>query len=205
LSPFDDTLPAARAVTPEAPAALLAFEHAYAALVDSWAGALTRSSSSAEADVQAMTDTGLVRVVESLGALARRVESLQARSATAVAARSRGIDPDADLARKHGFASAERLLCDAFGSRYTDAARLVAVGDATSQRSTITGQALPARHPHVAAALDSGAIGVDAAELIRRFLDRVAVRAERDTVDEAERFLVARAPAVGVDGIHRLT
>jgi hypothetical protein len=190
---------------PEAPAALLAFEQAYAALVDSWAGALTRSSSSAEADVQAMTDTGLVRVVESLGALARRVESLQARSATAVAARSRGIDPDADLARKHGFASAQRLLCDAFGSRYTDAARLVAVGDATSQRSTITGQALPARHPHVAAALDSGAIGVDAAELIRRFLDRIAVRAERDTVDEAERFLVARAPAVGVDGIHRLT
>lgn len=190
---------------PEAPAALREFEQAYAALVDSWAGALTRSSSSAEADVRAMSDTGLVRVVESLGALARRVESLQARSATAVAARSRGIDPDADLARKQGFASAERLLCDAFGSRYTDAARLVAVGDATSQRSTITGQALPARHPHVAAALDSGAIGVDAAELIRRFLDRVAVRAERDLIDEAEQFLVVRAPAVGVDGIPRLT
>jgi hypothetical protein len=190
---------------PEAPAALLEFEQACAAMIESWAGALTLPSSSAEADVGTMSDNGLIRVVESLGVLARRVESLQARSATAVAARSRGTDPDADLARKRGFASAERLLCDAFGSRYTDAARLVAVGDATSQRSTITGQTLLARHPHVADALDSGAIGVDAAELIRRFLDRVAVRAERDLVDEAEQFLVVRAPVVGVDGIPRLT
>src|SRR4029450_13770395 len=114
-------------------------------------------------------------------------------------------DADADLPRQRGFASAERLLCDAFGGRFADVARLVAVGDATTPRSSFTGEALPARHPHLAAALHAGVIGVDAAELIRRFLDRVAVRAEHDAVDAAEQLLVDRAPVVGVDGIPRLT
>lgn len=189
----------------DAPDALREVEQACAELLEHWAGALTLRSTEADADARAMSDGGLVRVVESLGLLARRVEALQARCAAEIAGRSRGVDPDADLARQRGFASPERLLCDAFGGRYTDAARLVAVGDATSKRSSFSGEPLPAKHPHLAAALHSGAIGVDAAELIRRFLERVAVRAERNVVEAAEQLLVERAPAVGVDGIPRLT
>ena len=175
------------------------------AMRESWAGALMLSSTDADADVRSMSDAGVVRVVEALGLLARRVESLQARSAAEVAGRSRGVDAEADLARKRGFASAERLLCDAFGGRFTDAARLVSVGQATARRSSFTGETLPPKHPQLAAALRSGAIGVDATELIRRFLERVAVRADRCAVEEAEQFLVERAPLVGVDGIPCLT
>lgn len=190
---------------PDAPAALRELEQACAEMLEHWAGALTLPSTEADADARAMSDSGLVRVVESLGLLARRVEAVQARCAAEVASRSRGIDPETDLARRRGFPSPERLLCDAFGGRFTDAARLVAVGDATSKRSSFTGEQLPAKHPHLAAALHAGAIGVDAAELIRRFLERIAVRAERDAVEAAEQLLVERAPVVGVDGIPRLT
>ena len=190
---------------PEAPAALHELERAFVAMRESWTGALTSPSADADADTRAMSDAGLVRVVESLGMLARRIESLQARCAAEVAGRSRSRDADTDLARQRGFASPERLLCDAFGGRYTDAARLVAVGDATSQRSSLTGERLPAKHPRLAAALHAGTIGVDAAELIRRFLDRIAVRTERDVIEAAEQLLVDRAPIVGVDGIPRLT
>src|SRR4030095_14270669 len=98
---------------PEAPAALLELEQACVSMLESWAGALPRSSSDADADVHAMSDSGLVRVIESLGLLARRGESLHARCGAQIAGRSRSADADADLARQRGFASAERLLCDA--------------------------------------------------------------------------------------------
>ncbi|MFD4422304.1 DUF222 domain-containing protein [Agromyces sp. NPDC058484] len=150
-----------------------------------------------------MSDSGLVRATESLAQLARRVESLQARCAAELAARSRRAEGD-DLARKHGFASPERLIAQATGRRYSDAARLVAVGEATAKRASFTGESLPARRPRLAAALGVGAICVDAAELIRRFLDGIAPRADRDLLDAAEELLVDRAPLVGVDGLVRL-
>lgn len=187
----------------EAPAALLQLEQACAALHEVWAGALLRPSEHPEADVRAMGDDGLVRATESLAQLARRIEALQARCAAELAARSRG-DDGPDLARKHGFASPERLIAQATGRRYSDAARLVAVGEATAQRASFTGESLPARHPHLAAALEAGRVCIDAADAIRRFLDSIVPRADRDDIDAAEEFLVERAPLVGTDGLARL-
>ncbi|MFD5864997.1 DUF222 domain-containing protein [Agromyces sp. NPDC127015] len=100
--------------------------------------------------------------------------------------------------------SGSRLIAQATGGRYADAARLVAVGRATGERASFTGEARPPRHPHVAAALHAGVLAVAAAEVIRRFLDGVGPRADRAELDDAERFLVDRAPAVGVDGLARL-
>ncbi|KRC61262.1 hypothetical protein ASE14_10170 [Agromyces sp. Root81] len=186
-----------------APAALLELEAACATVMRDWAGALLTASREAEADITAMSGDGLVRTTEALAALARRVEALQARCAAGIAERSRGLDDD-DLARKHGFASPERLIAQTTGGRYSDAARLVAVGQATSHRASFTGEALPPRHPHVAAALDAGTLGVAAAEVIRRFLDRLPAAVAHGDVDAAEQLLVDRAPAVGVDGLTRL-
>ncbi|UOQ88480.1 HNH endonuclease [Agromyces endophyticus] len=170
-----------------------------------WAGAVLAGvvgSTLAAADVRVMSDEGLVRVTEALGELSRRVQALQAPIAAELAARSRpGTD---EVARKHGYATAERLIATATGSRHTDAAKLVAVGQATAPRASFTGELLPPRHPHLADALASGTICVDAAEVIRRFLDRVAPRADRAELADAERFLVEQAPTVGVDGLHRL-
>ena len=188
---------------PERPAALAPLEQACGEASEAWAGALLRASSEVEADARAMSDAGLVRVTESLAVLARRVEMLQARCAAELAARSRGAE-GADLARDHGFASPERLIAQATGRRYSEAAKLIAVGEATAQRASFTGESLPARHPHVADALDAGTLCVDAAETIRRFLDAVAVRADKVELTSAEALLVERAPLVGVDGLVRL-
>ncbi|GAA1757258.1 HNH endonuclease signature motif containing protein [Agromyces humatus] len=184
-----------------APAALHELQGACVEAFESWAGALLRASTDAEGDVSAMSDDGLVRVTEALARLGRRVEALQARCAVGVAERSRRTDPSDDLARRQGFSSPERLIAQATGGRYSDAARLVAVGEATSRRASFSGESLPARHPHIAAALQSGILCVAAADLIRRFLDGVAPRAARDELEAAEQLLVDRAPVVGVDGL----
>ena len=189
---------------PEAPEALRDFEAACADVLQMWSGALIGSSADAEADVRVMSDDGLVRVAQALGALGRRVEALQARCAAGVAARSRGCDRESELARRQGYASAERLVADFRGGGFADAARLVAVGEATARRESFTGAPLPSKHPHLAVALDEGAVSVVAADQIRRFLERVAPRADRDAVAEAEEFLVERAAVVGVDGVARL-
>ena len=185
-----------------APAALLELEAACAKVLEIWAGALIGSSHDAEADVNTMSDDGLVRATEALAMLGRRVEALQARCAAGVAERSRG--GDSDVARRHGHASAERLIAQTTGGRYSDAARLVAIGKATSRRTSFTGAALPARHPHLAKALHDAAISMVAADAIRRFLDGLSPRVTIDERDAAEELLVDRAPVVGVDGVSRL-
>ncbi len=188
----------------EAPTALRELEAACTEVLDTWAGALLLASHDAEADVGAMSDDGLIRATESLARLARRVEALQARCAAGVADRSRGQDDGADLARRQGYSSPERLIAQTTGGRYTDAARLVAVGQATSRRASFTGAPLPARHPHVAEALEAGTLCVAAADVIRRFLDRIAPGPARDDIEAAEQLLVDRAPIVGIDGLTRL-
>ncbi|MRG60306.1 DUF222 domain-containing protein [Agromyces sp. CFH 90414] len=214
----------------EALAALHLAAAAWRELVSEWAGALIRSvgdSSARErtdatgagvdlgaglgaglgvelgADLGAMSDAGLVRVVEAGARLTRVLEGVQARCAAELASRSRGGD-GADLARAQGYSSPERLLAQVTGRRYSDAARLVAVGEATAGRASFTGEVLPPRHPQLAAALAAGTVCVDAADLIRRFLDQVAPRVDRAESEQAEAFLVARAPEVGSDGLVRL-
>jgi hypothetical protein len=188
---------------PTTTAALSELWSAIAAVDERWAGALLGESTGSGADVRVMSGDGLVRVTESLAELARRVQAVQAKCAAELAARSR-TGGDEDVARRHGYSSPERLIATATGGRYSDAAKLVAVGEATAPRASFTGEALPPRHPHLAAGLDAGAVCVDAADTIRRFLDGVALRADRAELVEAERFLVERAPHVGVDGLVRL-
>ncbi|WP_157007371.1 HNH endonuclease signature motif containing protein [Agromyces laixinhei] len=188
---------------PEAAAALTELQSACAVVDDNWAGALPGGSTGSGSDVRVMSGDGLMRVTESLAELARRVQALQAKCAAELAARSRSGGDD-DVAHRHGFSSPERLIATVTGGRYSDAAKLVAVGEATAARASFTGEQLPARHPHLAAGLEAGSLCVDAADTIRRFLDGVALRADRVELGEAERFLVERAPLVGVDGLARL-
>ena len=101
--------------------ALTGVSTAIAGLCETWAGAFMAGSPGsveAPAEVRVMSDDGLVRVTEALGELMRRVQALQAPVAAELAARSRpGTD---EVARKHGFSSAERLIASATGGRYQD-------------------------------------------------------------------------------------
>ncbi|TYL54036.1 HNH endonuclease signature motif containing protein [Agromyces mariniharenae] len=187
----------------ESPAALQSLEALQAELAGVWSGALLGASADTESDVRLMGDAGLVRVTEALARVQRRVQVLQARCAAELAARSRTGD-ETDVAKQHGFASAERLIVEATGGRYTDAARLVSIGEATAHRATFTGEVLPARHPHLAAAFEAGSVSIEVADVIRRFLDHVAPRADREDLREAETLLVERAPSIGVEGTQRL-
>ncbi len=58
---------------------------------------------------------------------------------------------------------------------------------------------MPSRHPHVAAALESGEVGVDAASAITAMLDRVAVRADPALADVVEAALVDLAAHVPLE------
>ncbi|WP_229662500.1 HNH endonuclease signature motif containing protein, partial [Agromyces bauzanensis] len=91
------------------------------------------------------------------------------------------------------------MIAASTGSSRTDAAKLIAVGTATAQRQTFGGDRLPSRHPHVAAALETGRIGVDAASAITAMLDRVRVRADPGLADTTEAVLADLAGRVPLD------
>lgn len=183
-----------------APAALAAFSAAASAVEAVWQGALTRASSQPEGDVRAMSDDGLVRVAEAIAGLSRLAEALQARVAAELDDRCSGIAGD-DLAKARGFTTPERLIAHLTAGRYVEAARLVAVGRATATRSSFTAEMLPPKRPSLARALHDGVVGIEAADVIRRFLDRADVRADPEELAASEAFLVERAPVVGVDGL----
>jgi Domain of unknown function (DUF222) len=189
----------------EAPAALGDLLADVGALAATWAGALTlESSSEASKDVLSMSDHGLVAVTEALAAVSKRVDALTARCAAGLAQRSPSEAGNQGLARRFGHSTPAGLIASVKGSRHTDAAKLVSLGEATEPRSTFTGERLAPKRPRVAEGLAAGELSVEAASVITAFLDRVEVRASVSDREWAEELLAARAPIVGVDGLHRL-
>ncbi|KHK99601.1 hypothetical protein LK09_03075, partial [Microbacterium mangrovi] len=101
-------------------------------------------------------------------------------------------------ARKAGFRSAEKLIAATTGGHVGDAKKLVQVGDATAGRMTFSGERAPARHPHVAAAIEAGVLSVACAGAITTLLDRVACRADRALLADAEQTLVEQAAGLSL-------
>ena len=188
----------------EAPLASL--ERDLAALRAAWDGAMPAFGTvagSAQAEVEQMGDPGLVAVTDALARVRREVDGLLARVAAEVARRSGPESGDTGLAKAHGFHNPVRLIAAATGGSRSEAARLIAVGAATAERSTFTGGRAPARRPHVAAALGSAAISLDAASAITGMLDRVAPRADPGLADTAEAALVRLASEVPLEIVLR--
>ncbi|MBD3943259.1 DUF222 domain-containing protein [Microbacterium sp. NEAU-LLC] len=140
-----------------------------------------------------------------MGALRRHVEAVHSEVAAEVARASRVELGNAGLAKKQGFRTPASMIAASTGVSVGDAARLVAVGEATAPRITLTGADAPAKHPDVAAALKSGRLSVPGAAAIVGLLDRVALRAEPAVLADAERTLVAQAAAgLGLDQLNRI-
>lgn len=175
-------------------------EDSVLALRDVWLAAVGNGAcDDAQADVDAMTDAGLLAVNDALAALRRQVDGVHARVAAGIAHRSRAELGKEGLARKSGHRSPVKLISTSTGGHAGDAVRLIQVGEATQQRSTLSGDRAPAKHPHVGAALASGSISIPAAAAISTMLDRIAVRIGSVTAGEAERALVAQAPLLTLD------
>jgi hypothetical protein len=146
----------------------------------------------------------LIALTEAVGTARRLLDAVAADVAAEVARQSRPELGSVSLARQQGYRNAQTLVAAAFGSTGGEVARLMRVGEAVAPRVLLTGEAAPAKHPHVAAALYSGYIGKDAAAAIITLLERVAIRAGAARVDEAERVLSAQAPGLTLDQLSRV-
>jgi hypothetical protein len=171
-------------------------------LCTAWSGAMPpfgAMGGATQVEIMQMSDTGLVRVTDALARVRRDAEALLTRVAAEVAKRSSTERGESGLARAQGFHNPVRLIAASTGASRSDAAKLIAVGIATAERQTFGGDRLPSRHPHVAAALQSGVIGVDAASAITSMLDRVRMRADPELADTAEAALAELGARVPLD------
>lgn len=141
-------------------------------------------------------------VNDRLAAVRKRLDAEHARVAAELAARSRPELGNAGLARAAGHRSAAKLIAAATGGHTGDAARLIEVGRATAPRQALTGEILPALHPHVADAFESGALSVAAAATITRTLDKLPPRVSTGTRLSAEETLVSHARDLALDEVH---
>ncbi|GAA4378968.1 HNH endonuclease signature motif containing protein [Agromyces bauzanensis] len=189
---------------PEIPAALGELLAEVDAFVGAWGDAVTLASSDPAADVLSMTDAGLLAVTEALAGLSKRVDALTVRCAAGLTRRSPSEAGNDGLARRTGHSTPAGLIATMKGGRYSEAVKLIAVGEATEPRAAFTGERLPPRFAHVAAGVGAGRLGVEAAAVITAFLTRVSVRASADDLAWSEAMLVERGPVVGVDGLNRL-
>lgn len=154
--------------------------------------------------VAGMSHSQLIAVNDALSAVSRVIGGLQARVAAEIARESRReLGPDS-LAKQQGFRNPVALIAATTGTSTFDAGRLVEVGEATAPRTTLTGEAAPPRHPHVADALKSGSIGMPAASAIIRMLDRVAIRADRLESDRVEQILATQAAGLSLDQLAKV-
>ncbi|KQX08266.1 hypothetical protein ASC59_11470 [Leifsonia sp. Root1293] len=170
--------------------------HDVAALAAVWADALPAFRplpTDAQGGLELMGGPGLLAVTDALTRLRRDADALLVRAAAEVGRRSGPESGAEGLAKKSGFSSPVRLIAASTGGGTGEAARFIAVGVATARRQDFTGMARPARHPHVAAALDAGLISVDAAGAITGMLDRVGPRADATAAEGIERILAERA------------
>lgn len=128
--------------------------------------------------------------VEHLG---RHVDALRVAAAGDLAERSRRELGLGSLARQQGLASAGQLVELVARVSASEAARRIRLARETAPRVSITGEVRPPIFEHVAAALQRGDIGTDAALTITRHLADAAHTASISQLREAEAHLVDAA------------
>ncbi|MFD4421296.1 DUF222 domain-containing protein [Agromyces sp. NPDC058484] len=197
LQPLERNLAALHAEWGDAVPALPVF------VVGAASGAGAAGGAAAQSAAEQMSDAGLVRVTDALSRLRREADALLTRVAAEVARRSAPEFGAEGLARSQGFHNPVRLIAASTGASRSEAARLIAVGAATAERQSFGGERVQSRHPHVASALGSASISVEAAAAIASMLDRVAVRSDPDLADVAEAALVQLASQASLDLLMR--
>ena len=144
-------------------------------------------------DVRTFDDADLVETARQVERLARKVEALQLAVATEVAERSTSVDPEQNIAWRHGCRGATELLQQLTQSRRSTAARRVRHGALLSPRQGFSGELLIAEYPVVAQALANGTLSVEAAHIIIDSLERLRHKVSATDRPVSERYLVAGA------------
>jgi len=146
----------------------------------------------------------LVEVNRLLGQVRRLVDAAAAQVASEISRQSRPELGADSLAKRQGHRNATVFLATTLGTSAGEAARLVQVGEGTAPRVLLTGEEVPARHPHVGAAVSAGVLGRDAAAAIITMLDGIGDRVPFDRLDEAEKVLTAEAVGLDLDGLRKV-
>lgn len=180
---------------------ITALEAALAELRASWVGAASTDSYGSFAELQR---SGLVPVGSNLGSMAHQLTA-QLTLWAAQVARESGSELGAEsLAKQHGYRNATHLVAATLGISTGEAQRLIQVGEATTPRMTLSGDLVPAKHPQVAGAMESGALGVQDAAMIIEMLDRVVFRAGLEETAHAERVLCEQAAGLTLAQLAKL-
>src|SRR5215218_3794069 len=137
-----------------------------------------------------------------VGELHRLTDALGARLAGDLDRRDEtDLEP---IATRHGERTLADVVARASGLPYWTAQSWCTVGIAVTTRNTLLGEALPAAHPRIGAALDLGEVTIDAAASIARALHQLEAHASLDERDAAEAFLVQEAQVLTLRQLGRL-
>ncbi len=155
-------------------------------------------------DPGGLTGPALVGLLDALGVVHRLADAALAEVAARIAEESRSELGAESLAKQQGFRNAVHLIAANTGASTGEAARMVKTGEATAPRMTFSGVAAPAGYPHLAEALRSGRLGMPAVSRIVTMLDRVAIIAGRERVQEGERLLAEQSAGLSLDQVGKL-
>jgi len=142
----------------------------------------------------------LLRLVTDAGTLQRSLDAIRVRLAGELAAQS-GLDA---VARRAGHASPALFLAELWQISVAEARRLCEVGVAVRPRPALDGTFLPPRYPAVGVAVESLALGVEAAAVIVRELDQAAPFCTASARAAGERLLAEHAPGLTVRQVQGL-
>ncbi|MDE0546710.1 DUF222 domain-containing protein [Microbacterium sp. C7(2022)] len=146
----------------------------------------------------------LIELNRSLAAIRRAVDAVQCEVAAEIARASSADLGSESLAKREGFRSPTQLVAAINGMSTSDANKLIKVGEATQTRPRFGGEPAPARHPHVARALQGGQIGASAASAIITMLDRLSISIDKQLIDNAEKQLTEQAVGLSADQLAKV-
>lgn len=163
----------------------------------SFAGVLAEGAADIDAatlsPVGLLSDQEILALARSVEALGRRVDALRVSVAGEIDARARVDFGEGSLAARHGCRNATELLQRVTFVSAKTAARRFSLARSTRPEVGHTGHVSPPKLPAVLAALESGELCVESAEVIAHALGRLPAHADPVDVSHAEQCLVAAA------------
>ena len=152
--------------------------------------------------LRAAREGARLKQLELVGALRRMADAVGARVAGDLERVSSLVD--GSVAFRQGDRSLPDTVSRIAGVPYPTAQAWCTVGEAVSSRSSLLGETLPAERPRVGAALDAGALSVEAAAVIVRALTASEPYTTVEERDGAEGFLVQQAQELTLRQLGRL-
>jgi hypothetical protein len=139
------------------------------------------------------TDDELLAETEAWEAIGRLADAWRIAAAAEIEVRSHPSRGSEALAFSRGRKDAAALVADVARIGIREAKRRIGLGAALQSRLSITGEELPGRYPSVAAAVQAGEVGLEAARIVVETLQSVRRRAAAGDIEAAEEALTEAA------------